>query len=102
MPTKIVSTKYWYSIGQKDWTVSDYDPFCPIEYQYFVETIFVGIKQNFVHFLKTVFTRFGAGVIDRSVGAAPEVRLVPSEVRKMLSFLNAIHEFLCKQHYDPQ
>ena len=39
-----------------------------------------------------VLTLFGPGVMDHSVGEAPDVRLVPSDVRKMLSFLKAASE----------
>ena len=39
-----------------------------------------------------VLTLFGPGVMDHSVGEAPDVRLVPSDVRKMLSFLKAAYE----------
>lgn len=36
--------------------------------------------------------------MDRSVGAAPEVRLVPSDVRKILSFLKAMLYFMHKNN----
>ena len=43
------------------------------------------------YFLYIVFTLLGPGVMEGSVGAAPEVRFVPSDVRKILSFLKAIY-----------
>lgn len=39
--------------------------------------------------IQHTFTRFGAGVMVRSIGAAPDVLCAPSDVRKILSFLNA-------------